>query len=324
MPLVSVVTPVHNTAQFLGECIESVLAQTYSEFEYIIVDNCSTDGSYEIAESYARRDSRIRLIRRTELLSQVQNYNAALAEISAESKYCKVVQADDFIFPDCLRRMVEAFEQSEAIGLVSAYDLKANVVRGSGFPFRKSPFTGSDAARLYFRTGIFVFGSPTTVMYRSSLVRETKAFFDESLVHEDTEKCFEILGKWDFGFVYQVLSFLRTGNESISAAVRDLAPDALDRYILVQRFGPVFLDEHEARKRKKFERREYYEVLAQAAVHFRGAPFWRYHKAGLKTLGETIDRPYLLLQIVKALAQIVLNPGASAGRALRYWKRRSD
>ena len=115
-PLVSVVTPFHNTATFLAECIESVLAQSFTQFEYILVDNCSTDGSGEIAESYARRDPRVRLIRRSQLLPQVQNYNSALAEISGDSKYCKIVQADDFIFPECLKLMVGAFEQSSQSG----------------------------------------------------------------------------------------------------------------------------------------------------------------------------------------------------------------
>ena len=55
-PLVSVVTPFYNTASYLAQCIESVLKQSYSEFEYILMDNCSTDGSSEIAETYARRD----------------------------------------------------------------------------------------------------------------------------------------------------------------------------------------------------------------------------------------------------------------------------
>jgi Glycosyl transferase family 2 len=74
-PLVSVVTPFYNTEPYLAQCIESVLAQTYPHFEFILMDNCSTDGSGEIAESYARRDPRIRLIRCTQFLSQLANYN---------------------------------------------------------------------------------------------------------------------------------------------------------------------------------------------------------------------------------------------------------
>ena len=107
-PLVSVVTPFYNTREFLAECIESVLRQTYTNWEYILVDNCSTDGSSDIAEQYAARfPETIRLIHTASFLSQVRNYNFALSHISHDSKYCKMVQADDWIFPDCLRSMVE-------------------------------------------------------------------------------------------------------------------------------------------------------------------------------------------------------------------------
>lgn len=320
-PLVSVVTPFHNTAQYLAECIESVLAQGYSRFEYILADNCSTDGSGEIAESYERRDPRIRMVRWPQLLSQVQNYNKALAEISPASKYCKIVQADDFIFPECLELMVKAFERSESIGLVSAYDLKGNTVRGSGLPYPTPMLAGKELARLNLRTGLFVFGSPTTVMYRSSLVRDHQPFYAEYLLHEDSEKCMEILEHWDFGFVHQVLSFLRIGNESVTGGWRTFHPDHLDRYILVKRFADTFLEWSEAAALKEGTKRAYYRMLAHAAVRFRESAFWRYHQGGLKTLGETLDRPYLAMQIGWELLEIVTNPGMSATRAYQRYKR---
>lgn len=321
-PLVSVVTPFFNSAEYLAQCIESVLAQSYSQFEYILSDNCSTDGSREIAERYASRDSRIRLIRQPNFLSQVRHYNSALAQISEASQYCKMVQADDFIFPDCLRLMVQAFEQSDSIGLVSSYDLKGNTVRGSGFPYRTPWLSGRETARLYLRTGVYVFGSPTTVMYRSSLVRSDQPFFDESLLPEDVEKCMQILEHWDFGFVHQVLSFLRLGNESITWGVRTLQPGMLDRYIVVQRYSPAFLEAGEARSIRKQSKQTYYRVLAREALRLREAAFWRHHQRGLKTLGETLDWPYLALQIGRELLWMVGNPATVAPQMIRDWKRR--
>jgi glycosyltransferase involved in cell wall biosynthesis len=321
-PLVSVVTPFHNTAAYLAECIESVLAQTYSNFEYILVDNCSTDGSAEIAERYAGRDPRIRLIRHTQLLSQVQNYNRALEELSDASRYCKIVQADDFIFPECLRLMVEAFEQSETIGLVSSYDLKAGRVRGSGVPYQTGPFTGRDIAKLYLRHSVFPFGSPTTVMYRSSLIRDQRPFYEEGLLHEDSEKCMQILEHWDFAFVHQVLSFLRADNESISSAVRRFEPDRLDRYIIVQRYAARFLAKDEAAVLKTQIRREYYRFLADAAVQRREADFWRYHETGLKTLDESLDQRLLAMQIGRVVLRMAANPVGTALRVARFLNRR--
>jgi glycosyltransferase involved in cell wall biosynthesis len=322
-PLVSVITPFHNTAPYLAQCIESVLAQSYNGFEYILVDNCSTDGSGEIAESFAHRDSRIRFIRRPRLLTQVQNYNAALDEISEDSRYCKIVQADDFIFPECLHMMVQAFQSSESIGLMSSYWLKGNEVRGTGFPYPMPLLAGKEMARLYLRTGVWVFGSPTAVMYRSSMIKRGQPFYDESRLHEDTEKCMQILESWDFGFVHQVLSFSRADNASISSSVQTFQPNALDRYILVKRYASVFLDGDEAAALKKKTKRDYYGVLASGALRGRESAFWRYHVAGLHTIGETLNRSYLAFSVAQHISWNAFNPAAAISKILRFLKRKT-
>jgi glycosyltransferase involved in cell wall biosynthesis len=321
-PLVSVVTPFYNTAPYLAQCIESVLAQTYADFEYVLVDNCSTDGSTEIAESYARRDPRIRLIRRSQFLSQIQNYNRALTEISGNSKYCKIVQADDYIFPECLRLMVDAFEQSAAIGLVSSYSLAGNTVQASGYPYPTTLSQGKDCAQWHLRNGVSIFGSPTTVMYRSSVVRCHQPFYDETLLHDDLDKCMQLLREYDFGFVHQILSFTRIGNDSIyhGAGLYHWRYSSLVRFSIVLRYAPVFLAPDEASALIKETTRVYYGVLAKEAFHFWGRSFWQHHREGLRAVGQTLDRHYLTLQIGRELLRMGANPGSTAVRAVRFLK----
>ena len=78
-PLVGVVTPVHNGADYLAECAESVLAQTYENWTYTIADNASDDATPEIAREYAARDSRIRHLRFEEFVDATGSYNRAFA-----------------------------------------------------------------------------------------------------------------------------------------------------------------------------------------------------------------------------------------------------
>src|SRR5699024_3837159 len=97
-PLVSVLTPVYNGADFLRDCIESVLNQDYENWEYVLVNNKSTDGSLQIMEEYAAKDKRIRIHNNEDFLPQMENLNHSFRQISPVSKYCKVLHADDMLF----------------------------------------------------------------------------------------------------------------------------------------------------------------------------------------------------------------------------------
>ena len=117
-PLVSVVTPIYNAAAYLRECIESVLAQTCKRFEYVVVDNRSTDGSLEIAKHYAALDQRIRIHSNPEHLPAVDNFNRALGFISRGSRYTKIVFADDWLYPECLERMIRVADAADRKSVV--------------------------------------------------------------------------------------------------------------------------------------------------------------------------------------------------------------
>ncbi len=93
-PKVSVCIDVYNYEAFLPEAIESVLRQDFTDFEVIVVDDCSKDRSYEIAQEYARKDSRVTALRNPANLGMVRNRNACLRP--ARGEYMKILHADDF------------------------------------------------------------------------------------------------------------------------------------------------------------------------------------------------------------------------------------
>ncbi len=314
--IVSVVTPFHNTAPHLEECIESVLGQTSADFEYVLLDNCSTDGSGAIAERYARRDARIRLKRNERLLPQVPNYNRALSLISRESRYCKIVQADDAIYPRCLEEMVALAEAHPSVGLVGSYFHHGNI-EPAEMPHRATVISGRDACRKQLLNGVFLFGSPTTLLVRAELVRSRVPFFEEDRLHEDTELCFELLRDHDFGFVPQVLSFLRQEPGSLSDSVRTFQPHMLDRLIRLRRYGREYLSEAEYRFHAGEHERRYRRMLAEAWLRGREPQFWAYHRRGLGMIGEELTWDVLLPAAGSVLLRYALAPGQIGGALLR-------
>lgn len=170
-PMVSVVTPFFNSAQFLEECIHSVLSQTYENFEFLLVDNMSTDGSGEIARRFAAVDTRIRVIRNSEFVPQVENYNGALTHVSPLASWVKIVQADDKLLPDCLRRMVDVGTSGDRVAIVSSFYMKGDRLAGEGIPFGRQCVEGHEAIRSMLLTGCHPLGSPSSVLYRADAVR---------------------------------------------------------------------------------------------------------------------------------------------------------
>ena len=320
-PFVSVVTPFYNTADFLAQCIESVLAQSYGHFEFVLVNNCSTDGSLEIAEDYARRNSRIRVVQNSTFLRQCENYNHALRQISPRSAYCKVVQADDRLFPTCLSRMVETAEAHPSAGIVGAYTLldfgTHTVVYLTGLPYSTTFTTGREVCRRFLLRGTYVFGSPTATLFRSEIVRSRDPFYDVASVIEDVTVCFDVLQSWDFGFVHEVLTYTRRYNESAMSVLRGYHLMALTELLVVCQYGSVFLEREEHARRSRAVRRAYRELLGESVLEGRPKAFWDFHQRGLSAIGERFSRLSLAAWAGRALIGLALNPQRTAQRLLR-------
>ena len=325
-PSVSVVTPFYNTEDFLAECIESVLRQSYRNFEYILSNNRSTDRSLQIAEEYARRDPRIRLIDHKEFLDQIGNYNRALRDISPSSKYLKIVQADDWLYPECLEKMVPVAEDHPSVSIVSAYCLRGREIANVGLPHSTPVYSGREICRDMLLGGRFFFGSPTSILLRADVVRRRNPFYTEGNLHEDTEACYDILRDSDFGFVHQVLTFTRVDNDSITSNNARFDADQLDYLLILVKKGPHFLTEAELAARLDRIQTNYFRMLAKNVLIKRKAGYWDYHEKGLRTIGRHIRKRDLIPYLLPVVADLILNPKRTfekAAKAVRTRKTRS-
>lgn len=320
-PVVSVVTPFYNTRQYLAECIESILRQTYTNWEYVLVNNQSTDGSEEIAQSYVDQfPDKIRLVHTTSFLTQVQNYNFALSQISPESKYCKMVQADDWIFPDCLARMTEVGEAHPNVGIIAAYQLEGDHAGLSGLPYPSPDVPGGDVCRLFFRKNMHLFGTPTSLLMRSELVRSRNPFYDEQWApFEDSHVCFDLLQKCDFGFVHQVLTFSRRDNEAILSRIASYDFEYFFRLSVIIAHGRKYLPPEEYHYFFQEAQRKYFYFLGRSALQGKEPGFWKFHRERLASIDYNLDFAFMAKWIALVLMDDIGNPK----RSFEYlWPRR--
>ena len=118
MPLVSVVMPVYNGEKYVAQAIESILAQTFTDFELIIVDDGSRDRSPEIIRAYEKRDERIRFIQLEANEGQANVRNRATA--LAHGEFIASMDCDDVCLPERLQKQVDYLQRHPAIGVLGA------------------------------------------------------------------------------------------------------------------------------------------------------------------------------------------------------------
>ena len=118
MPQVSIITPCYNASRFISQTIDSVLTQTFTDWEMIIVDDGSKDDSSEIVEKYVKKDSRIRLIQQPNGGS-ANARNHGIRE--ATGRYIALLDADDLWLPQFLEKQIEFMKEKKAICVYSSY-----------------------------------------------------------------------------------------------------------------------------------------------------------------------------------------------------------
>lgn len=131
-PEISLIMSVYNGEDYLAEAIESVLNQTFREFELIIINDCSTDGTSEILEKYASMDSRVKVHTNEVNLRLPSSLNKAMSY--AQGKYIARMDADDICLPDRLARQFDFMEKNPHISLSSCrfMTLKNGVISSGG------------------------------------------------------------------------------------------------------------------------------------------------------------------------------------------------
>jgi glycosyltransferase involved in cell wall biosynthesis len=250
-PKISICVPTYNGSQFLRECLNSILAQTFSNFELLIVDDRSSDNTVEIAEEYAAKDSRIEVHRNPQNLGLVGNWTRCIE--LANGEWIKFVFQDDKIAPNCLEKLFAATKLGKPIVYCrrefifepgTNEDIKTWYLThlSSRNPFGdKLDISGRQYAELTLKNiGINLIGEPTSVMLHRSVFFKFGCFNPHTITICDFEFYTRIAVNTGIVQVPEVLAQFRihgTSETSFCSNNRNYRAKILDELILIHDFA---------------------------------------------------------------------------------------
>jgi glycosyltransferase involved in cell wall biosynthesis len=217
-PLVSICLPVFNGGRYLAQAIDAALAQTYKEFELIIRDDNSTDGSQRICQKYKQLDPRVRYRENVQRLGLFQNYNECIK--AAKGSFIKLYAQDDLLEPDAIQKMMDVLNAHDEVALVTCSKRWIDAENNELERFSRFKQDENLPASLVIMANLVCLnnwiGEPSTAMFRA---RHAGSGFDTDFYHwGDIDYWFRILQNGNLYVLKDVLCSFRRHAESTTSS----------------------------------------------------------------------------------------------------------
>jgi glycosyltransferase involved in cell wall biosynthesis len=261
--------PVYNGVKYIREAIDSIIAQTFTDWELLIVNEPSADGSTEIIAEYANRDKRVKLMQNPEKFGLVNSLNLGIT--SAKGEFIARMDADDISMPERFEKEVYFLEEHPSVGIIGSYQQHFGTKN-----LLHAPPTDSERIKvgLIFTCDL----CHSTVMFRRDLFIRNSLLYDSKYLAEDFELWTRAMQITDFATIPIVLGKYRHSDGNITEAKRtamiaesgEIVAKTLRTTLhvslcaedarLMQGWHNVFSDEPDKRKRAKMLKK-YRQIL---------------------------------------------------------------
>jgi glycosyltransferase involved in cell wall biosynthesis len=181
-----VFVPTYNSEKYLRQCLDSVLQQTFQDWQCVISDDASTDKSAEIAREYEKIDSRFKVITHDKNVGAANNWNRA--KENNNSFATKILCADDYLLKDALKVQLDILYKNQTATVFS----ERYIVFPGGkkihprLPKYASNISFNDAFKFYINLGRNIFGEPVTALFRTDLFVKSEGFYPKFEYSLDT------------------------------------------------------------------------------------------------------------------------------------------
>lgn len=267
--MVSVIVPVYNAEKTLHNCIDSILCQTYTEFELILVDDGSTDHSGEFCDCYAEKDNRIIVIHQSNSGVSAARNNGI--EIS-QGEYICFVDSDDRIKNNFLSEMVNVMQNDKAGMVICGYEVRTNKCIVSETLYHNDGVDYCTREDVVLLLGHSLFSAPWCKLFRSDIIKDNNLIFPEDIsLGEDL--IFNILyTNYVLSIVVYNKSLYEYYTDNNNSLLRKYRRNLLDEYRRINEYVLCYLKE--------------WNVSSESIRDYRDAMYFQYENVLFNTFSE--------------------------------------